>query len=360
MKQYISLIINPGSTSTKIGVYRDSEQLFEKTIRHTAEQLAPFSDILEQESFRKDAIISSLKEENFDINTLDFIMARGGVLSPMPSGVYTVNKTMLEDLRTSATRHASNLAAIIAHSLSGQLKNIPAFIADPVVVDELEPVARISGNVHFQRKSFFHALNQKATAKKYAKDINKPYEELNLIVAHMGGGVTVGAHRAGRVIDVNQGIDGEGPFSPERSGTLPVGDLVRMCFSGKYSKADILSMINGRGGVSSYLGVSDMREVVKMSESGNEQAKLILEAMAYQIAKEIGAMYTVFCGKVDAILLTGGIAYNTTVMELLRPRIEYLAPVVMYPGEDELGALANAGLSVLKGETKAHEYPYKK
>ncbi len=358
MKKYKSLVINPGATSTKIGVFEGTDMLFEKTIRHTAEELSPYSDILDQFDFRKGTILEAIGEEKFDIRDIDFIMARGGVLKPMPSGVYRVNGKMLEDLRLSESRHASNLAAIIAFSLSESLGGLPAFIADPVVVDEMDDVARVSGHRDFVRKSFFHALNQKATAKRYARDISKSYTELNLIVAHMGGGVSVGAHKKGRVVDVNQAIDGEGPFSPERSGTLPAGDLVRMCFSGKHTQAEILAMINGKGGVSSYLGVSDMREVVKMAGEGNAEAALIIDAMAYQIAKEIGAAATVFCGHVDAILLTGGIAYNQTIMGKLIPRIEFIAPVAMYPGENELEALASAGYAVMVGHERAHDYPY--
>lgn len=358
MKKYKSLVINPGATSTKIGVFEGQDMLFEKTIRHTAEELAPYPDILDQFDFRKGTILEAIGEEKFDIRDIDFIMARGGVLKPMPSGVYRINGKMLEDLRSSESRHASNLAAIIAFSLSESLDGLPAFIADPVVVDEMDDVARVSGHRDFVRKSFFHALNQKATAKRYAKDISRSYDELNLIVAHMGGGVSVGAHKKGRVADVNQAIDGEGPFSPERSGTLPAGDLVRMCFSGKHTRAEILAMINGKGGVSSYLGVSDMREVVKMAGEGNAEAELVIDAMAYQIAKEIGAAATVFCGQVDAILLTGGIAYNQTVMGKLVPRIEFIAPVVMYPGENELEALSSAGYAVMTGHEQAHDYPY--
>ncbi|MBQ1275724.1 MAG: butyrate kinase [Flavobacteriales bacterium] len=358
MKDYISLIINPGSTSTKIGVYKNLEQITEKTIRHTAEELTPYADILDQFEFRKSMILSTLAEENIDVNTLDFIMARGGVLPPIPSGVYPVNDAMVEDLRTGATRHASNLAAIIALSMSRELGGIPAYIADPVGVDELQDVARVSGNAAFERKSCFHALNQKATAKKYAREIGKDYNSLSLIVVHMGGGVSVGTHYNGRVIDVNQAIDGEGPFSPERSGTLPMGDVIRMCYDGSHTRAEMLAMVNGRGGVSSYLGISDMREVAAMEEAGDAKATLVLDAMAYQIAKEIGAAATVLSGKVDAILLTGGIAYNAAVMNRLIPRVEFIAPVKLYPGEDELGALASAGLEVVRDGVEARPYPY--
>ena len=358
MKKYRSQVINPGSTSTKIGVFEDLTLSFEKNIGHTPEQLAPFADILDQLDFRKHAVFEALEQAGIDLPTLDFIMARGGVLRPIPSGTYRINEQMLSDLRTSATRHASNIAAFIAQSISQDLGGIPCYIADPVVVDEMDPVARISGHPNFVRKSFFHALNQKATARRYAAEIGRPYSELNLIVAHMGGGISVAAHRAGRVVDVNQTIDGEGPFSPERSGTLPVGDLVRMCFSGQYTQREMLAMINGRGGVLSYMGVSDMREVVRMcDQEGNAQAGLIFDALVYQVAKEIGSLAPVFSGRVDAILITGGMAQNKVVMASLIPRIEFIAPVHLYPGEDELGALAQAGMAAVSGRRPAQDYP---
>ena len=335
-------MINPGSTSTKIGVFEDLTLSFEKNIGHTPEQLAPFADILDQLDFRKHAVLDALERAGIDLSTLDFIMARGGVLRPIPSGTYRINEQMLSDLRTSATRHASNIAAFIAQSISQDLGGIPCYIADPVVVDEMDPVARISGHPNFVRKSFF----------------GRPYSELNLIVAHMGGGISVAAHRAGRVVDVNQTIDGEGPFSPERSGTLPVGDLVRMCFSGQYTQREMLAMINGRGGVLSYMGVSDMREVVRMrDQEGNAQAGLIFDALVYQVAKEIGSLAPVFSGRVDAILITGGMAQNKVVMASLIPRIEFIAPVHLYPGEDELGALAQAGMAAVSGRRPAQDYP---
>jgi len=264
---------------------------------------------------------------------------------------------MLEDLRNGVLgQHASNLGGLIANDIAKSLSNTKAFIADPVVVDELEEVARISGHPLFQRISIFHALNQKAVARNYAKSISKDYNELNLIVAHLGGGISVGAHRKGRVIDVNQALNGEGPFSPERSGTLPVGDLVELCFSGKYSKKEIKEMITGKGGYVAYLGTNDAYEVEKRIDAGDERAKLIHEAMAYQVAKEIGAMYAVLMGDVDAILLTGGIAYDKKFVELIKMRVEKMAPVMVYPGEDEMRALAENGLMVLNGEITPLEY----
>lgn len=355
-KIYRSLVINPGSTSTKIGVFNNDRLLFETTLRHSAGDLAPFADILDQFEFRKQEIDKTLRDNNFDPRKLDFIMARGGSLRPLASGVYSINGKMLDDLRNASSKHASNLAALIADSYSRELGGIPAFIADPIVVDEMQDVARIAGHPLFSRKSIFHALNQKATARRYAREIGKPYENLNLIVAHMGGGISVAAHRAGRVIDVNQAIDGEGPFSPERSGSLPVGQVIDICFSGKYRQQEIRSMVNGKGGLMAYLGSSDARDARRLAEEGDKKADLIVEAMAYQIAKEIGAMGTVLMGNIDAILLTGGIAYNDFVMGKLIPRIEFIAPVTVYPGEDELTALATNGLMVMQGEVSPKEY----
>lgn len=355
-KIYRSLVINPGSTSTKIGVFENEKLIKEITLRHTAEELAPFAEIADQFDFRKNVILESLEKEKIDLHSLDFIMARGGFLRPLESGVYRINEKMKQDLRTASTRHASNLGALIADAIATSLGGIPAMIADPIVVDEMEEVARISGHPKFVRKSIFHALNQKAMARKYAEAIGRPYEELNLLVAHMGGGVSVGAHRKGRVIDVNQTVDGEGPFSPERSGTLPTGDLAEACFSGRYTRYEMLHMLNGKGGMLAYLGTSDAREAVKMAKEGDKKAALVLEAFSYQVAKTIGEMATVLCGEIDQIILTGGIAYNEYLMERLIKRISFLAPITRYPGEDELSALALGGYRVVTGRTAAKEY----
>ncbi|MGH4140466.1 butyrate kinase [Clostridium sp.] len=350
------LIINPGSTSTKIGVYEDENQILEVTLRHSSEEIAKFEDIFDQLNFRKDVILNVLKEKNFDINTLDAIVGRGGLLKPIEGGTYAVNDAMLNDLKIGVQgQHASNLGGIIANEI-GKSLDIPAFIVDPVVVDEMEDVARISGLPELERKSIFHALNQKAVAKRYAKEIGKKYEEINLIVAHMGGGVSVGAHKAGRIIDVNNALDGDGPFSPERAGGLPVGDLSKMCFSGKYTIEDIRKMINGKGGFVAYLNTNDAREVIAKVEAGDKEAKLVFDAMSYQVAKEIGKCAAVLAGKVDAIILTGGIAYGKETVEYIKERVAFIAKVVVYPGEDELLALAEGGLRVLNGEEKAKEY----
>ncbi len=353
---YKLLMINPGSTSTKIGVYEDEKEVLVETLRHSSEEIGKFQDIFEQFNFRKEVILNVLKEKNFDINTLDGVVGRGGLLKSIEGGTYAVNEAMLSDLKIGVQgQHASNLGGIIANEIAKSL-DIPAFIVDPVVVDVMMDVARISGMPEIERKSIFHALNQKAVAKRYAKENGKNYEEINLIVAHMGGGVSVGAHKNGRVVDVNNALDGEGPFSPERSGGLPVGDLSKMCFSGKYTLEDIKKKINGQGGFVAYLNTNDAKEVIDKAQAGDEKYKLIFEAMGYQVAKEIGKCAAVLKGKVDAIILTGGIAYGKPMVSYISERVEFICPVVVYPGEDELLALAEGGLRVLRGQEKAKEY----
>lgn len=353
---YRLLIINPGSTSTKIGVYEDENQILEETLRHSSEEVSKYATIFDQFEFRKEVILNVLKEKDFDINTLDAVVGRGGLLKPIPGGTYRVNDVMLRDLKIGVQgQHASNLGGIISNEIAKSL-NIPAFIVDPVVVDEMEDVARISGIPEIQRVCIFHPLNQKAVARRYAKEHGKKYEDLNVIVAHMGGGISVGAHKNGRVIDVNNALDGEGPFSPERSGGLPVGDLVKLCFSGKYTYEEIKKMITGKGGLVAHLNTNDVREVLAAAKAGDKKAELLFEAMGYQVAKEIGKCATVLSGKVDAILLTGGIAYGKEITDYIKDRVEFIAPVVIYPGEDELLALAQGGLRVLNGEEEARLY----
>lgn len=353
---YRLLIMNPGSTSTKIGVYEDDKEILIETLRHSAEEIGEYPTIVDQFEFRKNVILNVLKEKNFDIKTLSAVVGRGGLLKSIEGGTYAVNDTMLEDLKIGVQgQHASNLGGIIANEIAKEL-NIPAFIVDPVVVDEMEAVARVSGMPEIERKSIFHALNQKAVAKRYAKECNKDYNELNLIVAHLGGGISVGAHKAGRVVDVNNALDGEGPFSPERSGGVPVGDLVKLCFSGKYSEAEIKKMITGKGGIVAYLGTNDAKAVDERAAAGDAEAKLIYDAMGYQVAKEIGKCAAVLSGKVDAIILTGGIAYSKNLVSYIKERVEFISQVVVYPGEDEILALAEGGLRVLRGEEAAKEY----
>lgn len=352
---YKILIINPGSTSTKIGVYEDETQLMEETLRHSTEEIAQYDTIYDQKDFRKKVIIDVLKDKGIQLNDIDVVVGRGGMLKPMPSGTYATTPELLEDLKIGVQgQHASNLGGILAHEIAADI-NVPSYIVDPTVVDELQDVARLSGHPEMPRVSVFHALNQKAVAKKYAKETGKAYETLNLIVVHMGGGVSVGAHKNGKVVDVANALDGDGPFSPERAGGLPSGALMKLCFSGKYTQAEVGKMINGNGGFNAYVGTNDMRDLVKMAET-DEKAKLVMDAFHYQLVKEIGAMAVVLGGKVDQIILTGGIAYNAITQETMKNAVEWIAPVTVYPGEDELLALAQGALRVMNGEEEAKVY----
>jgi butyrate kinase len=351
------LAINPGSTSTKIAVFEGDTQIFIKNIKHPAEDIAQFAIITDQYEFRKNIILNELKENNIDLNSLKIIVGRGGLVKFIPSGVYEVNEALEHDLRIGFNgQHASNLGGLIAGDIARNINGAKAFIADPVVVDELQDLARISGHPLFTRTSVFHALNQKAIARTYAKEVNKKYEDLNLIVTHLGGGISVGAHYQGRVIDVNQALDGDGPFSPERSGSLPVGQLAALCFSGKYTYDEVKKMITGKGGFVAYLGTNDAYEVEQRVEGGDEKAKLIEDAMAYQVSKEIGSMAAVLQGKVDAILLTGGIAYSKSFVAQISKYVSFIAPIKVYPGEDEMRALAINGLLILNNEVTPSIY----
>lgn len=350
------LIINPGSTSTKIGVFQDEKELFQETLRHSSDEIAKYETIFDQMDFRKDIILNILKEKNFDLNSLSAVVGRGGMLKPMASGTYKVNDKMLEDLKIGVQgQHASNLGGMLANKIAEEL-NIPSFIVDPVVVDELDNVARVSGVPELPRLSKFHALNQKAVAKRYAKENKAKYEDLNLIVVHMGGGVSVGAHKDGRVIDVNNALDGEGPFSPERAGTVPVGQLIKMCYSGEFTEKEIYTKIVGKGGYVAYLNTNDARDVLKLMEAGDKNAELYFNAFIYQVSKAIGEMSAVLKGKVDRIILTGGIAYSEKVAEEIKKRIGWISEITVYPGEDELLALAQGALRVLNGEEEVKEY----
>lgn len=350
-----SLIINPGSTSTKIAVFEDEEMLFDKTLRHSVEEISQYETIFDQKQFRKDIIMECLKEQDFDVKTLDMVVGRGGLVKPIPGGTYKVSDALIEDLKIGPQgQHASNLGGVLAREIADEIGK-PSFIVDPVAVDELQPVARISGIPDIQRNSIFHPLNQKAMARRYAKENGKRYEDINVIVAHMGGGVSVGAHEKGRVIEVSNALEGDGAFSPERAGGLPVGPLVRLCYSGKYTEKEMYKRLVGGGGFTAYLGSNDMVEITKKAET-DDNARLIVDAFIYQIAKDIGSRAAVLRGKVDAIILTGGIAYGKTVTDAIAKYVDWIAPVVVYPGEDELLALAQGGLRVLNGEEEAKDY----
>lgn len=350
------LIINPGSTSTKIGVFEGEKELFQETLRHSSDEIAKYETIFDQKDFRKNIILNVLKEKNFDLNSLSAVVGRGGMLKPMESGTYDVNERMLEDLKIGVQgQHASNLGGILANNIAGELK-VPAFIVDPVVVDELDDVARVSGVPELPRVSKFHALNQKAVAKRYAKENEVKYTDLNIIVVHMGGGVSVGAHKNGRVVDVNNALDGEGPFSPERAGTVPVGELIKMCYSGKFTEKEVYTKVVGKGGYVAYLNTNDVRDVLKLATEGDKDAELYFDAFIYQVSKAVGEMATVLEGNVDRIIFTGGIAYSEKVVEELRKRIGWISEITVYPGEDELLALAQGALRVLNGEEEAKGY----
>ncbi|MGN0151919.1 MAG: butyrate kinase [Wujia sp.] len=354
---YKSLIINPGSTSTKIGVFEDETLLFEETLRHATEEIAKYDSIVAQKDFRKEVITNVLKEKNFDIKTLDVVVGRGGLLKPIPGGTYAVTDELVKDLvEAKRGEHASNLGGIIAKEIADEL-SIPAYIVDPVVVDELSDVARLSGHPELPRTSIFHALNQKAVAKRYAKEHGVNYEDLNLIVVHMGGGVSVGAHDHGKVVDVFNALDGDGAFSPERAGGVPNGELIKLCYSGKYTEKEMIKQLVGKAGFNAYLNTNDARDVEKLAfEENDEKAKLVYDAFIYQVSKDIGAQATVLLGKIDQIIFTGGIAYSKYVISELTKRVSFLADITVYPGEDELLALAQGALRVLNKEEEAKVY----
>ena len=349
-KDYTILVINPGSTSSKVALFSNEQLLFDKKIEHNSEELSVFPRIIDQYQFRLKIILNFLREKGISLSTLDAVVGRGGLLHSIPSGTYRVNEKMLEDLRRGVMgEHASNLGGLLAQGIAADL-SIPAYIVDPVVVDEMKSVARISGIPEIPRISIFHALNQKAVARKAALDLGKDYEKVNFIIAHLGGGISVGVHCKGKVIDVNNALDGEGPFTPERSGGVPVGALVELCLSGKFSKDEIMKKIKGKGGLVAYLNTNDVREVIRRIKKGDKKAKLILEAMAYQAAKEIGAGATVLKGQIDAIILTGGIAFNNEFVNIVKDRVSFLSLVMVYPGEEEMLALCKGALRILKGE----------
>ncbi len=350
------LAINPGSTSTKIAVFEDDREVWTTKLDHSSGELEPFEHIFDQYAFRKRVITDSLEEAGHPLDTLDGIVGRGGLVYPLEGGTYEVGELLLEHLEAGVQgEHVSNLGAPIAAELA-RSAGCPAFIVDPVVVDEMEPLARLSGHPDIERRSIFHALNQKAVARLAARKLGRAYEDVNLIVVHLGGGISVGAHRRGRVIDVNNALNGEGPFTPERSGGLPVGDLVDICFQGGRTHREVKRMIKGRGGVVAYLGTNDMRHVEDEIAGGNEEYGLVYEAMAYQVAKEVGALSAVLEGDVDGVVLSGGIAYDRQFVEWISRRVRFIAEVIVFPGEEEMQALALGALRVLRGEEEARVY----
>ena len=357
MESSYILAINPGSTSTKIAVYRGNNSVFLKTIRHECDELAPFTEITDQFQFRKNLVMKEVKENSIPLDEIRIVIGRGGLINPILSGVYEVNDEMIADLNAGVQgKHASNLGGLIAADICRDLPDAKPYIADPVVVDELQDVARITGHPDIKRVSIFHALNQKATARTYAQSCGMNYEDLNLIIVHLGGGISVGAHKKGRVIDVNNALDGDGPFSPERSGSLPIGALIDYCYKNKVEYDVIKKMITGKGGLAAYTGSNDAHKLELSARRGDKKAKLLQNAMGYQISKEIGAMAAVLGGEVHAIILTGGIAHNPDLTGYIKEHIGFIAPVFIYPGEDEMRALAMNGLMLLKGAVEARVY----
>ena len=349
------LVINPGSTSTKLAVYEDKKSVWQFNVRHSIEDLDGFPDCMEQYDYRKSLIQKTLADNQMALH-FDAVIGRGGLMKPLHSGVYEINKAMKTDLINATHRHACNLGCLIAADLASEIKGCKAFTADPVVVDEMSDDAHISGLPIMPHLSIFHALNHRATAMKYAESRGVSYEELNLIVCHLGGGISIAAHQHGRIIDVNNALDGEGPFSPERSGSLPAGQLVDLCFSGKLTKPQVMRLIAGRGGLVAHLGINDMEEAIDLIEADDEHAMRVVHAMVYGIAKEIGAKYVALGGRVDAILLTGGIAHSTYTVTLLRKMINFLAPIAIFPGENEMEALAFNAYRALSGEQEIRRY----
>ena len=349
------LVINPGSTSTKVAVFKKNENIVQKNLSHSTEELVKYEKITDQFEYREHMILDWLKEEKIELESLAAVVGRGGLLKPMPSGTYKVTDAMIEDLKIGIQgEHASNLGGILARGIA-DLQSIPSFIVDPVAVDEFPDIARVSGLPELPRKSLVHSLNIKAVGRRAAKDMGKTLADVNFIVAHLGGGISISPVEKGLIIDANNANDA-GPFSPERAGSLPVGALIKLCYSGKYTQSEIKKMVVGKAGLVGYLGTNDARDVIKMIENGDEKAGLIFDAMAYQISKEIGAMATVLKGKVDAVILTGGIAYSNLLCEKIAKRVQFIAPVKVYPGEDEMLALAEGTQRVLDGEEQAKIY----
>lgn len=352
------LVINPGSTSTKVAWFRDEEEVFSETQRYDSAELARFGSVVEQREFRLRALLAMVEGRGLSLSSLSAVVGRGGLLHPLEGGTYLVNEAMVEDLMSCRYgEHASNLGAVMALDVvraSG--RDIPAFIVDPVVVDELWDVARPSGMPLIERRSIFHALNQKASARWAAARLGRAYEEVNLVVAHMGGGISVGAHLRGRVVEVNNALDGEGPFAPERAGSLPAGELVNLCFSGRYTLEEMRRKLVGGGGMVAHLGTSDLRKVKAMIESGDERARLVFEAMAYQVARWIGACAAALSGQVDAVVLTGGLAHDADFVDRVRRRVSFIAPVMVHPGEFEMEALRDGALRILRGQERPRVY----
>ncbi|MUP39522.1 butyrate kinase [Labilibaculum euxinus] len=358
MSRELILALNPRMQFTRIAVYRMNSPVFLKKINHKPEEIGDFKCFCDQTKFRAKVIMDELKANDISIDEIKVIIGRGGLIKPVKSGVYRVNEAMIKDLSNCEFGNdVVNLSGLLAYTISEQIDGAEAFVADPVVVDELEDIARITGRPEFKKRSIFHALDQKTSARKYAQSIYKKYEELNLIIAHLGGGISIGAHKKGRVVDSNQAYDGDGPFSPIRSGSLPMGEMIQMCFSGKYTQEEMMKMQTGEGGLYAYFNTYSGYDVCRMRDAGDSKAKEVLSAMAYQVAKSIGSMYPVFgVDAVDAIIITGGMAKDETLVKEIRGRVEKIAPVIIYPGAEVLGALSDYGRMILRNETEILDY----
>ena len=361
------LIINPGSTSTKIGFYCDGKQLLETNLTHSAEEIAEYESVMDQGGMRRDAIAGFLAENGVELDSIDLIMARGGLITPIKAGVYEVTGKMREALISGKDGvHACNLSALIADDMAADINRMraekgleavcKAYIADPPTADEMLPELKLTGHPAFERRAAFHTLNSRAMVRRYAYSVGKTNRDVTVIVAHMGGGSSVSLHRNGLVIDVNDALGGDGPFSPERAGSVPAFPLIEMCFSGRYSKAEIKKMLVGKGGAVAHLGTNDFREVSARAESGDEACATFLKAFCISVAKYIGSMAAVVGGKVDAIILTGGIAHNKAIAAEITDLVGFIAPVEVYAGENEIESLAENGYGILAGEFEVKRY----
>lgn len=356
MKEYKILVIDPGSTSTKCGIYLNETPIITKSIKHTLEELTSFNGIPNQKEFRKKFVMDTIAESGIGLNELDVVIGRGGLVKKISSGVYEINPKMVKDaLYDPYGQHACNLGPTIAYEIA-QEAGIKAYTADPATMNDMPEVAQLTGLPEIRRVSTFHALNQRAMARKYAEQQGIPYKEMSLIVAHMGGGISIGVHKNGQVIDVNNGLDGDGPFSPERAGSLPSMQMAELCYSGKYTLREMTNKIAGEGGIFAYIGTNDMLEVERRCLNGDEDAMLLSDAMSYNIGKWIGASAAVLHGKVDAIILTGGIAYDKLVCDYITKMVSFIAPVVIMPGENELEALAMNAYRVMTGKIEPKVY----
>jgi butyrate kinase len=357
MQTFNILVVNPKDQETQIAVYEGYKLRYMVGRKHTKEELSAFTSIYDQVEFRKEVVMKDLKNNDFDVSEVKIVISRGGLIRPVQSGVFEVNDQLKKDLRDSPVgEDIINIGGLMSFAIAAEIPGAKALIADPTVVDELDDVARITGVPEIKRKSIFHALNQKAVAKLHAETHKRKYEEMNLIVAHMGNGTTVGAHRKGRVIDVNQGFAGDGPFSMVRSGTLPLGDIVELCFGGTKTKDQINCLITHCGGLNAHLGTTSLSEIEGRVRNGDEKATLVMTAMAYQVAKCIGEMFAVLKGDVDAILITGELAHSEFVVKNIIEHVEKMAPTFIYPGDNEIKAMAANALRVINGEMVVQAY----